>query len=144
MNKTLLYRLFGVGAIPEAVRPALEQEGILLVDEGIGVAVAYRDFRAPGKRFHRKRTWYSGAVVLTTVRIAGYVYGSPVMDLPRDDARMQQITWSVDDKGRLNAQWDVSLFHDDWSGTMGCRFSTALAGQFLQALTADGPTGAGG
>ncbi|GMR22244.1 MAG: hypothetical protein BMS9Abin37_0579 [Acidobacteriota bacterium] len=36
MSKTLLHRLFGFGGVPKAMKPILEQEGIVLLDEGIG------------------------------------------------------------------------------------------------------------
>jgi hypothetical protein len=36
MNKTLLYRLFGLGRIPRHLRPLVESEGIVVADEGIG------------------------------------------------------------------------------------------------------------
>ena len=35
MRKALTYRLFGWGAIPKRVRPVLESEGIVVVDEGM-------------------------------------------------------------------------------------------------------------
>ena len=35
MGKTLLNRLFGAGRIPKTMLPILQQEGIVLLDEGI-------------------------------------------------------------------------------------------------------------
>ena len=51
MSKTLLFRLFGAGKIPEKIRPHLEAEGIVVADEGIGGWYRTRDLKAPGKRF---------------------------------------------------------------------------------------------
>ena len=39
MSNTLAFRLFGVGRIPDQLKVHLEQEGILLQDEGIAVSV---------------------------------------------------------------------------------------------------------
>ena len=36
MSKTLLHRLFGLGKIPKRYAPTLHDEGIVLIDEGIG------------------------------------------------------------------------------------------------------------
>ena len=51
MAKTIFYRLFGLGKMPEQFKATLNSEGILLFDEGIKASVTYLDFRAPGKRF---------------------------------------------------------------------------------------------
>ncbi len=35
MTKTILYRLFKAGGIPDKLRPVLESENIVVCDEGI-------------------------------------------------------------------------------------------------------------
>ena len=49
MSKSILYRLFGIGKIPEQYAIALKSEGVILFDEGLKGSVTYLDFRAPGK-----------------------------------------------------------------------------------------------
>src|SRR5437867_158901 len=80
--KTLLYRLFGVGKIPEPTAAALRREGLLLLEEGIPGSVTYRNFRAPGKYALWKRQWYTAAVILTEVRLLGLRYADPIIDVP--------------------------------------------------------------
>ena len=43
MSKTILYRWFGLGKIPERERMALESEGIVLAEEGVGCTVTMKN-----------------------------------------------------------------------------------------------------
>ena len=58
MKKLLLYRLFGIGKIPEQYQSGLKSEGVILSDEGVKGSVTYLDFRAPGKYSNWRRQWY--------------------------------------------------------------------------------------
>lgn len=51
MSKTLLYRLFGLGGIPQDAVDQIEKEGVVLQDEGIRGSVTFKRFRAPGKYY---------------------------------------------------------------------------------------------
>jgi len=135
MGKNLFYRLFGIGGIPKTLRPALEREGVLLLDEGISGNVTYENFRAPGRWHSWKRTWFSGAVVLTQQRFVAFVYAQPIIDVPLVDPRFKALHVSLADDQALAIAFDPAAFHPDWSGSIACRFKTPLAAQFVTALT---------
>jgi hypothetical protein len=78
MAKSLLYRLFGVGKIPEPLRSQLQTEGIDLLDEAVKGSVTYRDFRAPGKRDSWRRQWYVASIALTKIRVIIYLTNHPI------------------------------------------------------------------
>jgi hypothetical protein len=65
MAKPLLYRVFGVGKIPAPLMSQLQNEGIILADEGVKGSVTYRNFRAPGRRDSWRRQWFIGSIALT-------------------------------------------------------------------------------
>ena len=48
--------LLGNGTLQPKVREALESEGLVLIEEGLGGSVRYKHFKAPGKRFNGKVT----------------------------------------------------------------------------------------
>ena len=48
--------LLGNGSLRPALRAELEQEGLVLVAEGLSGSLRYAHFKAPGKRFHGKVT----------------------------------------------------------------------------------------
>ena len=60
MAKSLLYRLFGVGKLSKEVVDNLNREELLLMDEGIGGSMTYRDFHAPGNGSVGEK-WHSPA-----------------------------------------------------------------------------------
>ena len=134
MAKTLLYRLFGVGKIPAQWRATIESEGVVLMDEGIGGSVTYRDFRSPGRRASWKRSAFSGAIALSKTRLLALQFSSPVINVPLDDERLRQMQFSNEGEDRILIAFNANLFHDDWSGTIEYRFRTPQATAFLKSL----------
>lgn len=134
MSKTLLYRLFAVGRMPWQWRSAIESEGVVLFDEGIGGSITYRDFSAPGRRSSWRKVAFSGSIALTKTRLLALQYASPAIDVPLDDPRLKQMQFSVEGENKLLVAFDANLFHDDWSGTIEYRFRTEQAAAFLNRL----------
>ena len=134
MAKTLLYRLFGIGKIPEQFMATLKSEGILALDEGIKGSITYRDFRAPGKYSAWRRQWFTGSIVLTQVRLVSLLSLSTAIDVSLTDERIRRMRFSVEKEGTLLVAFDPSLFHPGWSGTMEYRFRTTEAPAFLEKL----------
>lgn len=135
MAKTLLYRLFGVGKIPAQWRATIESEGVILIDEGIGGTVTYRDFRSPGRRSSWRKVAFSGSIALTKTRLLALQYASPAINVPLDDDRLQQMQFSVEGEDKILIAFNANLFHDDWSGTIEYRFRTPQAAAFLKSLS---------
>ena len=135
MAKTILYRLFGVGKIPAQWRAAIESEGIVLIDEGIGGSVTYRDFRSPGRIASWKKSAFSGAIALTRTRLLALQFSSPVINVLLDDERLQQMKFSVEREDKILIAFNANLFHDDWSGTLEYRFRTPQAQAFVKSLS---------
>jgi hypothetical protein len=134
MAKTLLYRLFGIGKIPEQFMATLKAEGILALDEGIKGSITYRAFHAPGKYSAWRRQWFTGSIVLTQVRLVSLLSLSTAIDVPLTDERIRSMRFSVEKEGTLLVAFDPSLFHPGWSGTMEYRFRTSEAPAFLEKL----------
>jgi hypothetical protein len=134
MAKTLFYRLFGIGKIPEQFMTTLKSEGILALDEGIKGSVTYRDFHAPGKYSAWRRQWFTACVILTQVRLVSLQSSSPTIDVPFTDERIRSMRFSVEGQDTLLVAFDPSLFHPGWSGTMEYRFRTSEAAAFLEKL----------
>ncbi len=136
MGKTWLYRLFKIGSIPAGLRTKLEQERLLLCDEGIGGTITYQNFRAPGRAYAWKQSWFSGAVATTNVRFVAFAYGRQIINVPWDDPRRKQLGVSCETSERLLIAFDPAIFHDDWSGIVEVRLATAYAPQLHARLTA--------
>ena len=133
-GKTLLHRLFGFGKIPKALMPTLEDEGIVLLDEGVRGSVTFKNFRAPGKRYYRRRTWFTGSLVITGKRFAAFIHSKPIINVPLADPRIEELHCSLEDGGTLRVAFEAGAFHEGWSGSIECRFATAEAGEFSSRL----------
>lgn len=135
MSKTLLHRLFGLGKVPEKYAPTLREEGIILIDEGIGGSVTYRRFKAPGRRYSLwKKSWFTGCLVLTRQTFAAFAMMRPLIFVPLEDKRLSELRCSVQEGDTLLVAYDASLFNAKWSGIVECRFRTAKAQWFLEQL----------
>ena len=134
MAKTLLYRLFGLGKIPEQSMSTLRSEGILACDEGIKGSITYRDFRAPGKYSAWQRQWFTGGLVLTQVRLVSLISLNQAIDVSLTDERIRSMRFSVEKASTLLIAFDPGLCHPGWSGTMEYRFRTTEAEAFGEKL----------
>lgn len=135
MSKTLLYRAFRIGEIPKAARPQIYREGVLLEDEGIGGTVTFKDFRAPWKSYSRKRSSFSGSLVLTNEHLLAFKYSKPILGVKWTDEKIRCLNCSVENGQTLCVQFDASTFNRDWSGNIEVRFSTPMAQSFLDGIT---------
>lgn len=135
MKKALLYRLFGIGKLPEEAAETLQSEGIVLADEGLKSSTTYKDFSSPGRRSNWRRVWHSSALALTETRFAAFHHTTPLIDVTLSDERFKKLRFSIEDENTLVVAHDASLFHTDWSGTLEYRFRTADAREFLRRLT---------
>lgn len=137
MSKTLLHRLFGLGAFPKAMRPVLAAEGIVLADEGIGGTVTFRHFRAPGRRYSYRKNWFIGSLVITEIRFAGFAFTKPIINVPLEGPHLGKLDCELERDGAvLRVAFDASEFHEDWSGDVAVRFRTPKASSFLKRLRA--------
>jgi hypothetical protein len=131
MSKSLLYRLFGLGKIPKLLNDTLHIEGIIVADEGVPASVTYRDFRAPGKYFLRKKQAFVGSVVVTNNRLVALMFSNFAVNVPFTDERIRQLQISVEGD-RLLIAFDPKLFHDNWSGMIEYRFRTPQAAGMIK------------
>ncbi|MDT4965377.1 MAG: hypothetical protein QOJ64_114 [Acidobacteriota bacterium] len=134
MTKSLLYRVFGVGKIPELLDAQLNEEGILLLDEGIKGSVTYLNFRSPGRYANWRRQWYTASIALTQTRMVGLRFSQLIINVPLADERIRKMDFSLETSGALLVAFDAGLFHQDWSGKIEYRFRTTYGQAFLDKL----------
>ena len=142
-RKSLLYTLFKLGRVPQKALPALESEGIVLLDEGLRASVKFKNFRAPGRYHSSKSSIFAGSLVLTEQRFAGFAFSKPVINVGLHDDRLRALEISVPSDDVLSVRFDPSVFDLQSSGSVEFRFRTARAPSFLEHIGA-GPEAEGG
>ncbi|MCF8128334.1 MAG: hypothetical protein K9N10_07445 [Deltaproteobacteria bacterium] len=135
MRKSILYTLFGMGRLPKGMAPILQGEGIVLLDEGIPGSVTLRNFRAPGRIHGYKKTLFAGSLVVTGLRFAAFSFSRPVVNVPLRDPRLDFLDIRVDRKEALIVKFDAHSFHEEWNGTVECRFASSIADSFAERLS---------
>ena len=110
------------------------KEGVVLSDEGIGGSVTYKKFRAPGKYYGWKRSWFSGSIVLTREHFLAFKYSKPIIGIAWDNNHIKKLNCLLEKDNILCVEFDVSAFQKNCSGDIEVRFSTPLASAFLEKI----------
>lgn len=134
MAKALLYKIFGVGKIPEKIKKSLEVEVIELAEEGIGGSFLARNFKAPGKRFTYKKEFFVGWLVITQKRIISYTLGKRQINILLDDPKIAGIFIENPQPGILIISFNAKIYHKEWSGKVELKYKTVQAEDFLEKL----------
>jgi hypothetical protein len=138
MTKTILHRLFGFGFVPKKLRPVLEQEGVIVFDEGIGGWFLTKRVSAPGKRYSHRKEGFSGFLAVTKVRVVCYTYGKRQINISVEDPKIANLYVDTPEEKRLCLSFESSKFREGWEGVMEFRFNTDKALLFRDALVAIG------
>lgn len=136
MAKSLLHRLFGIGSVPGSQLPALREEGLVLVEEGIRGSVTYLNYRAPGRYSWRRRSWFVGSLVVTQQRFAAFAFSRPIVNVPLKAEYLAKIRCELESDSRLLITFDAGAFNAAASGTVECRFVTPKARLFIDQIGA--------
>lgn len=134
MKKTILYRLFGLGSVPRKLRPVLEQEEIVVLDEGMRGRLVMRHVDGPRKRYRHRSEGFSGCLVVTKARVVCYTYSKRQINISADDPRMANLYVDTPAEQELWLSFESSRFREGWQGVIQFRFNTAKALQFRDAL----------
>ena len=138
MKKTILFRLFRIGSISKKVQTVLEQEGVVVLDEGIAGWFVAKHVNGPGKRFRHRAEGFSGYLAVTKERVVCYTYGKRQINISVKDSKIANLYVDTPDKNKLCLSFESSNFRDGWQGVIEFRFNTDKSQQFRDALLAIG------
>ena len=138
MKKTILYRLFRVGAVPKKLRPVLEQESILIADEGMGGWLVTKHVNGPGKRYRYRMERFSGCLVITKARVICYTYWKRQINISVKDPKIANLYIETPKEQQLCLSFELSNFQKGCKGVVEFRFNTDKALFFRDALLAIG------
>lgn len=134
MKKTILYRLFGVGSVPKTLRPVLEREGVVVLDEGIRGWFITKRVNGPGKRYRHRAEGFSGCLAVTKARVVCYTYGKRQINISVEDPKIANLYVDIPTEQKLSLSFESSDFLEGWQGVIELRFGTEKAHLFREAL----------
>jgi hypothetical protein len=138
MKKSLLYRLFRIGAVPAKTRAALEREGVRVQDEGITGWFVTKDVDGPGKRYRNRTEGFIGFFAITKARVLCYTFGKRQINIAVDDPKLANLCVESPGADELRVSFESSHFREGWRGVIEFRFKTEKAKSFLEALLESG------
>ncbi len=134
MKKTFSYRLLGLGSIPKQLLSTLEQEGVVVSDEGMGGELIARHVNGPGKRYRHRSERFSGCLVVTRKRVVCYTYRKCQINLSDEDRKVASLYIDAPKEEELCLSFESSTFREGWDGLIELRLNTDKAHQFHKAL----------
>ena len=109
--------------LDEAELEQARADGVVLHVRKLKAAIAYDNYRAPGKRFNGKRVRSSGGALVTTSRVALWAGGVRQLDLQRSSLPSPALEVSADAEV-LRVAFTAENFHADRSGSVEVRLWT--------------------
>ena len=129
--------LLGKGKLRPELREALEAEGLVLLEEGIGGSLRYNHFKAPGKRFHGKVVPQRMTIGISKRRVV--IYGqAKLLDVAFDEPRAQALDISLIAENKLAIVIDYDRLDTSGkvSGEITIRAKTPNAAAIVEQLQA--------
>lgn len=130
----LLYKLFGAGRLPQAIRDEIDGESILFETEGIRVTV-HRHGRVPGARDAGGVSAGLGGYAVTDRRVIGASGRGKLVDVPYDAATGGPATLTLDSDG-LHVRFDLDRVHPSCHGELRLEFRQPLTDAQLATFPA--------
>ena len=138
MKKTILYLLFSFGSVPKTLLPVLDQEGVVVLDEGMGGWFVTKHVHGPGKRYHHRSECFSGCLAVTKARVVCYTYGKRQINISVEDPKIANLYVDIPKDNMLCLSFESSRFREGWEGVIEFRFKTDKALLFRDAFIAIG------
>lgn len=100
--------LLGNGTLKPKLLAALQSEGLVLMEEGLGGSVRYERFRAPGRRHHGKVTGERIGLAISDERFVVYCRSgrAKLIDTPFSDPRLGMLDISLQDNDTVAIRID--------------------------------------
>lgn len=131
--------LLGTGRLKPELSAALGSEGLVALEEGLPASIRYRNFKAPGKRFHRRVTAERIGIGISEQRLVVYCRSGRVklIDAPFSEPRLRAIEVSLHDQEALSIRIDYDRVEvPKVSGEIEIRARTPAAPHLVGQLNA--------
>ncbi len=122
------------GSVPKKLLPLLEQEGIVVSDEGMGGWFITKRVDGPGKRYRHRSEGFSGCLVVTKQRVICYTFGKRQINISVEDPKIANLYVNISKEEKLCLSFESSDFREGWSGVIEFRFNTDKSLHFREAL----------
>ena len=131
--------LLGDGRLKPDLRAALESEGLVLLEEGLGGSLRYNHYRAPGRRFHGKVTPERVGLGISERRVVLYCRSGRVklVDSEFDNPRLSIVDFSLDGEDEVAVRIDYDRADEPKvAGQITIRAKTPNAARIVDQLRA--------
>jgi hypothetical protein len=119
--------------MPETLKEAAGQPGVLHADEGISIKESVRNLRVPGRRVNRGTRLMVGSVVIFPDRVLAAVGAYPVLNGGFDGPGEMNATLTFGPDG-VHAAFEVAEVVPGGAGSVKVHFRTELTAAAIASL----------
>lgn len=138
MGMQTLFKKLKLGTIPRRIRPVLEQEGIVVMDEAMTGCMVMHHVKGPGKRYRNRKEGFVGWLVITKERVICYSYWKRQINISVHNPDIPLLYADRQDDKKLAIAFESGRFREGWEGVIEFRLKTDKAADFYNALIAIG------
>ena len=138
MKKSILCRLFRLGLVPKRLLSVFDEEGIVVIDEGICGRFVTENVDGPGKRYRARLERFCGFLVITKLRVVCYSFRKRQINISVDDKKINDLYVESPAEQELRLSFESSDYREGWRGIIEFQFYTDKALLFREALVENG------
>ncbi|MFA5995556.1 MAG: hypothetical protein WCW27_01190 [Patescibacteria group bacterium] len=133
MPKSLLYKFFGLGKMPEKIKQTLINDQLIYLEEGVSFSIKYTDYQAPGRRFYHKKSWWVAALGFSNNFFVVSTQRKILINMAIKDKKFSQLKF-YQDQATLLIKFNSAVFNNTTSGEIELRFRVENINPFLKFI----------
>lgn len=122
MAKSLLYRIFHAGALPDEIKQRLIDDGLIYLEESIGYSITYINYKSPNWRFGYKKRIGKASIGFSKTFFVAATQFNKFIDLPIAHEKFALLNFSIENN-KLLIKYNANSFADNRSGEVELRFN---------------------
>ena len=134
MAKSLLYKIFHAGTLPEAIKQRLVDDGLVYLEENIGYSITLRNYKSPNWRMGYKKRIGKASIGFSNNFFVAATQFNKFIDLPIKNEKFALLRLEIE-KGRLLIKYNAESFSDQRSGEVELRFNLANINPFSKFIS---------
>lgn len=126
----------GWARLPDALRTAMTDEGLVALAEDLTGSITYRCYRLSGLKVRRRQVAIVGAVAVSRSRLVVWISGSKHVDVSFAHPLWLALAISTEGSSVLRISYRAESFRPDRSGRVDLRLATDRAIELAEAVRA--------
>ena len=133
MTKSLFYRIFHPGYLPDEIKQRLTNDNIIYLEENISYSIIYRKYKSPNWNVHYKKRNGKASIGFSNNYFTAATQFNTFIDLPINHEKFGCLKFETENN-LLRIKFNAGSFSDKRSGEVELTFTPANINAFHRFL----------